>query len=302
MKRIKVSNNVIRRMPRYLRKLDDLNAAGIERISSGELGRQMGLTPSQIRQDFSCFGEFGQQGYGYNVVALRGEVTKILGMDRNYSAVLVGVGNIGRALVENFCFEQYGFTLKAAFDINPELIGKEMHGIVVHDFSTLDDILADIQPDVAVLCVPKAMANDVANEICSVGVKAIWNFTNTELQVKDADPIIENIHFSDSLLALGYYIAESQDEAEARAAAEALAAKIKGQTVTAKVKGGASGKLYGKVTGKEVADLLTALTGTEIDKKKVELPSAIKEFGSYDASVRLYAGVVASFKLKVEEL
>ena len=100
MKRIKVSNNVIRRMPRYLRKLDDLNAAGIERISSGELGRQMGLTPSQIRQDFSCFGEFGQQGYGYNVVALRGEVAKILGMDRNYSAVLVGVGNIGRALVE----------------------------------------------------------------------------------------------------------------------------------------------------------------------------------------------------------
>ena len=187
MKRIKVSNNVIRRMPRYLRKLDDLNAAGIERISSGELGRQMGLTPSQIRQDFSCFGEFG-------------------------------VGNIGRALVENFCFEQYGFTLKAAFDINPDLIGKEMHGIVVHDFSTLDNILAELQPDVAVLCVPRAMANDVANEICSVGVKAIWNFTNTELQIKDADPIIENIHFSDSLLALGYYIAESQDEAEARAA------------------------------------------------------------------------------------
>ena len=127
-------------------------------------------------------------------------------------------GNIGRALVENFCFEQYGFTLKAAFDINPDLVGKEMHGIVVHDFSTLDEILADIQPDVAVLCVPKAMANDVANEICSVGVKAIWNFTNTELQVKDAEPIIENIHFSDSLLALGYYIAENQDEAEARAA------------------------------------------------------------------------------------
>ena len=139
----------------------------------------MGLTPSQIRQDFSCFGEFGQQGYGYNVVALRGEVAKILGMDRNYTAVLVGVGNIGRALVENFCFEQYGFTLKAAFDINPDLVGKE---------------------------------------ICSVGVKAIWNFTNTELQVKDAEPIIENIHFSDSLLALGYYIAENQDEAEARAA------------------------------------------------------------------------------------
>lgn len=218
MKKQKISDAVIHRLPRYYRYLDDLYNKGVVRISSNSLGAKMDITASQIRQDLSCFGEFGQQGYGYNVVALRGEVAKILGMDRNYSAVLVGVGNIGRALVENFCFEQYGFTLKAAFDINPELIGKEMHGIVVHDFSTLDDILADIQPDVAVLCVPKAMANDVANDICSVGVKAIWNFTNTELQVKDADPIIENIHFSDSLLALGYYIAESQDEAEARAA------------------------------------------------------------------------------------
>lgn len=218
MKKQKISDAVIHRLPRYYRYLDDLYNKGVVRISSSSLGDKMDITASQIRQDLSCFGEFGQQGYGYNVVALRGEVAKILGMDRNYTAVLVGVGNIGRALVENFCFEQYGFTLKAAFDINPDLVGKEMHGIVVHDFSTLDDILADIQPDVAVLCVPKAMANDVANEICSVGVKAIWNFTNTELQVKDADPIIENIHFSDSLLALGYYIAENQDEAEARAA------------------------------------------------------------------------------------
>ena len=218
MKKQKISDAVIHRLPRYYRYLDDLYNKGVVRISSNSLGDKMDITASQIRQDLSCFGEFGQQGYGYNVVALRGEVAKILGMDRNYSAVLVGVGNIGRALVENFCFEQYGFTLKAAFDINPDLIGKEMHGIVVHDFSTLDNILAELQPDVAVLCVPRAMANDVANEICSVGVKAIWNFTNTELQIKDADPIIENIHFSDSLLALGYYIAESQDEAEARAA------------------------------------------------------------------------------------
>ena len=96
--------------------------------------------------------------------------------------------------------------------------------------------------------------------------------------------------------------AKEHHEAEARAAAEALAAKIQGQTVTAKIKGGASGKLYGKVTGKEVAELLTRLVGTEVDKKKVELPSAIKEFGTYDAAVRLYAGVSASFKVKVEEL
>ena len=218
MKRIKVSNNVIRRMPRYLRKLDDLNAAGVERISSGELGRQMGLTPSQIRQDFSCFGEFGQQGYGYNVVGLRSEIAKILGMNRNYSAVLVGVGNIGHALIENFCFEQYGFTLRGAFDINPDLIGKELHGVTVHNFSELEPVLADIQPDVAVLCVPKNMANAIANEVAKAGVPAIWNFTNIELQFEDEAPIIENIHFSDSLLTLGYYLAESMDEAAARAA------------------------------------------------------------------------------------
>ena len=96
--------------------------------------------------------------------------------------------------------------------------------------------------------------------------------------------------------------AKEHHEAEARAAAEALAAKIQGQTVTAKIKGGASGKLYGKVTGKEVAELLTRLVGAEVDKKKVQLPSAIKEFGTYDAAVRLYAGVSASFKVKVEGL
>lgn len=218
VKQLKVSNNVIRRLPRYLRKLDELKTAGVDRISSGELGRQMSLTSSQIRQDFSCFGEFGQQGYGYNVTGLRGEIASILGMNRDFSVILVGVGNIGRALIENFCFEQYGFTLKAAFDVNPELIGQEMHGITVHDFTDLDSILAELKPDVAVLCVPKSMANAVANEISALGVHSIWNFTNTELQIQDADPIIENIHFSDSLLALGYYLSESLDEAEARAA------------------------------------------------------------------------------------
>ena len=204
MKRIKVSNNVIRRMPRYLRKLDDLNAAGIERISSGELGRQMGLTPSQIRQDFSCFGEFGQQGYGYNVVALRGEVAKILGMNRNYSAVLVGVGNIGRALVENFCFEQYGFTLKAAFDINPDLIGKEMCGVPILPLSDLDKFCAEHHPEVAVLCVPRQSAMDLAGELVEQGIKGFWNFSHYDLSVEYPDVTVENVHLGDSLMSLGY--------------------------------------------------------------------------------------------------
>ena len=117
MKRIKVSNNVIRRMPRYLRKLDELQEGGISRVSSFELGQQLGLTPSQIRQDFSCFGEFGQQGYGYNVAALREQIAAILGMDRGFRAILIGVGNIGHALMDNFSFRACGVELAAAFDV-----------------------------------------------------------------------------------------------------------------------------------------------------------------------------------------
>jgi redox-sensing transcriptional repressor len=221
VKQIKVSNNVIRRLPRYLRKLDELKTAEVERISSGELGRQMGLTSSQIRQDFSCFGEFGQQGYGYNVSALRGEIASILGTNRDFSVILVGVGNIGRALIENFCFEQYGFHLQSAYDVRPELIGKNIGGITIHDISELPHAFENNGMDgidVAVLCVPKSMANIAAEDLVRHGIHAIWNFTNVELSISDPGVIVENIHFSDSLLALGYYLAESLDE---RAIAEA---------------------------------------------------------------------------------
>ena len=219
MKQARVSNNVIRRLPRYLRKLDELRSAGVDRISSGELGRQMGLTSSQIRQDFSCFGEFGQQGYGYNVTALRGEIASILGMNRHFSAVLVGVGNIGRALIENFCFEQYGFHMLAAYDVRPEVVGTDISGIRIHDISELPEIFKTSKVDMAVLSVPKLIANKVAREIIDHGVRAIWNFTNVELDVSENEVIVENIHFSDSLLALGYYLSERID-AEAAAAAK----------------------------------------------------------------------------------
>ena len=138
MKRLKVSNNVIRRLPRYLRKLDELTENGVSRISSFELGHLLGLTPSQIRQDFSCFGEFGQQGYGYNVPALRGQIAAILGADRGFSAILIGVGNSGRALMDNFCFSDLGFDLKAAFDIDPALIGTEFKGVKIYSADSLE--------------------------------------------------------------------------------------------------------------------------------------------------------------------
>ena len=218
MKRIKVSNNVIRRLPRYLRKLDELKSSGVSRISSFNLGTQLGLTPSQIRQDFSCFGEFGQQGYGYNVSAPRDEIASILGMDRGFKAILVGVGNIGHALMDNFCFSEWGFTLSAAFDIDPSIVGTTTNGVTVRHMDELLDFLHVHAIDVAVLTVPKEAAAAVAKLLCDNGINAIWNFTNVELTEPNSPTIVENIHFSDSLLSLGYYVAERYDEEAAHAA------------------------------------------------------------------------------------
>ena len=218
MKRLKVSDKVIRRLPLYLRKLDDLADSGVSRISSSELGHQLGLTPSQIRQDFSNFGEFGQQGYGYNVQTLRTQIATILGMDRGFSAILIGVGNIGRALMENFCFSDWGFRLSAAFDINPNLIGTEFSGLRIRSMDELESYLSENKIDVAVLTVPKAAAISVTETLTGHGIDAIWNFTNVELTEPNSDTIVENIHFSDSLLSLSYYVSERQDEKAARAA------------------------------------------------------------------------------------
>ena len=220
MKRVKVSNNVIRRLPRYLRKLDELSEHGVSRISSFDLGQQLGLTPSQIRQDFSCFGEFGQQGYGYNVPALRAQIASILGMDRDFQAILIGVGNIGRALMDNFCFSEWGFRLLCAFDVNPALIGTEFKGVPILSMEDLDAFLSENHVDMAVLAVPKDAAIPVTERLTADGISAIWNFTNVELTEPNSDVLVENIHFSDSLLSLSYYIAERNDEEAARAARE----------------------------------------------------------------------------------
>ncbi len=216
VKQSKVSNNVIRRLPRYLRKLDELGASGVNRISSFELGQQLGLTPSQIRQDFSCFGEFGQQGYGYNVAALRAQIAGILGMDRGLRAILVGVGNIGHALMDNFSFADCGVQLVAAFDIKESLIGSEFNGVPIYDGRKMEEYLQNNKVDIAVLAVPKSVAHAATEELVRSGVEAIWNFTNIELTEPNSTTLVENIHFSDSLLALSYYVAERMDEKAAR--------------------------------------------------------------------------------------
>ena len=217
MKRVKVSNNVIRRLPRYLRKLDELQENGINRISSFELGQQLGLTPSQIRQDFSCFGEFGQQGYGYNVSGLREQIASILGMDRGYRAILVGVGNIGHALMDNFSFAECGVELAAAFDIKESLIGTEFKGVPILAEAELEDYLKNNDIALAVLCVPKEVAVNVTKILTDNGIEAIWNFTNMELTEPNSPIIVENVHFSDSLLSLSYFVSERMDERTAEA-------------------------------------------------------------------------------------
>ena len=217
MKRVKVSNNVIRRLPRYLRELDELQENGINRISSFELGQQLGLTPSQIRQDFSCFGEFGQQGYGYNVSGLREQIASILGMDRGYRAILVGVGNIGHALMDNFSFADCGVELAAAFDIKENLIGTEFKGGPILAEAQLEEYLKNNDIALAVLCVPKEVAVNVTKILTDNGIEAIWNFTNMELTGPNSPIIVENVHFSDSLLSLSYFVSERMDEHAAEA-------------------------------------------------------------------------------------
>lgn len=220
MKNFKISNNVIRRMPRYLRKLDELRAQGVERISSNELGRLLGLTPSQIRQDFSCFGEFGQQGYGYNLASLRQEIAVILGMDRGYQVAVIGVGNIGRALLDHFDFEVCGFHLAAAFDVEQKLIGTTTKsGVPIYDANEMHLFCQEHPIDVAVLCVPPERAKAAAQGAIRCGVKAIWNFTNVVTGLPENDNVVrEDIFFSDSLLALQYYMADAIDQEARRAA------------------------------------------------------------------------------------
>jgi len=208
MRRSNISKNVIRRLPRYLRRLDELIAADVERVSSNGLGNQMGLTPSQIRQDFSCFGEFGQQGYGYNVKALRSEIASILGMDRSLSVVLIGVGNIGHTLIENFDFVRYGFRFLGAFEISRDIVGRDISGFPVMDAVTQDEFIRENAVDIAILSVPKRRAQAAADRLIESGIKAIWNFTDTFIDVGDSGVQVEDIYFSDSLLALSYTLAD----------------------------------------------------------------------------------------------
>ena len=210
----KVSIAVIRRLPRYYRQLSELRQKGVVRISSGALAKDMGLTASQIRQDLFCFGGFGQQGYGYNVERLREEIGDILGINRGNTAVILGVGNLGHALIQNFKFGNNGFHVSAAFDVDENLVGTKIGGVQVYHIDQLEQYLASRRVDVGVLTIPRVVAADIAQKLADGGVKGIWNFANVELKLDNPNIVIENVHFSDSLLTLSYMIGEQRYDEE----------------------------------------------------------------------------------------
>lgn len=201
-----VSLSVVRRLPRYYRFLEDLLSSGVTRISSRELSEKMGLTASQIRQDLNCFGGFGQQGYGYNVPALRGEIAKILGLEKNTEAILVGAGNLGRAIATHMGFENKGFNLSAIFDSSDKVIGQNVRGITVMDTKHLDVYCNKYKPKAAILCIPKEAAKEISEKLVSLGIKAFWNFSHYDLALDYKGIIVENVHLGDSLMTLCYRI------------------------------------------------------------------------------------------------
>lgn len=199
-----ISMSVIKRMPRYYRFLGNLKNNGVERISSKELSEKMGFTASQIRQDLNCFGGFGQQGYGYNVEKLYTQILDILGANNGYNAVIIGAGNLGRAIVRSPMFERRGVRVIAMFDTNPAVTGDAVAGVTIYPSSGLAEFCRTHKVDIAVLTLPKECAADVLHTVEEAGVPGVWNFTSNELDLKQKTAIVENVHLGDSLMTLCY--------------------------------------------------------------------------------------------------
>ncbi len=199
-----ISMPVIRRLPRYYRFLYDLKNNGVTRISSGELSRRMGLTASQIRQDLNCFGGFGQQGYGYAVDQLYEEIGRILGIDSPTKAILLGAGNLGKAVANHMRFESRGFALIGVFDDALALIGNCLHGHTIRPTSALEEFCAEEHPTMAILCIPKEAAPALVNRLLACGVKGFWNFSHYDICHDHPEAVVENVHMGDSLMTLSY--------------------------------------------------------------------------------------------------
>ena len=201
-----ISMSVVRRLPRYYRFFCELRDSGVARISSGNLAERMGVTASQIRQDLNCFGEFGQQGYGYPVDRLCDALRNILGFNSTRGTILIGLGNLGRAVVNHMDFKGKGLPLIGVFDDAPTLVGTEVGGFTVHSTKELEAFCAEYHPSVAALCIPKEAAKDLSERLIALGIQAFWNFSHYDISVKHPEVVVENVHLGDSLMTLSYLL------------------------------------------------------------------------------------------------
>lgn len=204
----RVPDIVIKRLPRYYRYLSELKSKGVNRISSKALSKKMNVTASQIRQDFNCFGGFGQQGYGYSVDNLYVEIGKILGLHDGYKTIIVGAGNLGHALANHSAFKKRGFKLCAIFDRDEKITGTTINGAEVLSDSKLEEYISENKPDIAILAVPKEAAQEIADKLAACGIKGLWNFSYAEIKVS-GDVAVENVHLTDSLMTLSYKIKQN---------------------------------------------------------------------------------------------
>lgn len=213
-----ISTAVIKRLPRYYRYLGELRKKDVVRISSKELSERMNVTASQIRQDLNNFGGFGQQGYGYNVEYLYTEIGKILGLDKEHDVIIIGAGNLGRAIANYSDFARRGFSIRAIFDVKKELIGQSVGSIKVQDAAGLKEYIINKKPEIVALTIPKDQAVALANEVVALGVRAIWNFAPVELRLPKG-VVVENVHLTESLMRLSYNIRARQQEIASETAA-----------------------------------------------------------------------------------
>ncbi|HOP75053.1 MAG TPA: redox-sensing transcriptional repressor Rex [Bacillota bacterium] len=203
---------VIKRLPIYHRYLSDLHQKEVARISSSELAAKIGITASQLRQDLSWFGSFGQQGYGYRVDELLQEVSRILGLNQNIGMVLIGAGRLGRAIIHYANFKRRGFHTKAIFDNNPDIVGEIIDEIPVYNISELENYLKSHAIQIGVITTPASAAQEVADRLVRCGIKGIWNFAPVSLKVPD-DVIVEHVHIGESLMVLSMKLQQRKEQA-----------------------------------------------------------------------------------------
>lgn len=206
-----ISMSVIRRLPRYYRFLSELDSQNVERISSNKLAEIMHVTASQVRQDLNCFGGFGQQGYGYAVKQLKDEISNILGLGLNHPAILIGAGNLGKAIASHMNFNNLGFSLVGIFDKDKKLEGKKISGIAVSNDNSIEEFITSNNVKAAFLCVPKNGIDNIVNRLYNAGIRTFWNFSHYDISNTYNDTIVENVHLSDSLMTLCYRINENND-------------------------------------------------------------------------------------------